>query len=242
MDFRPIAAFLRRLPGRLWKGYVAVVRESLKEAKGDRFLIVVLSSQLLIAVPLVLLMTVALVFSFPFAWPFWAATAWNHVRPYMANGWLRILATLLVFTAAVALYNVRSEPQRGRFYYACIELTAGFLLAWSALAPLGSTGQPSIGIAAALGVMASIYVIVRGLDNLALGLGGWDRHETTVDSNESLHDAIEKGIQRVLAEKACGDEDMRVREIEVGRQACTVEGDNVSAYRVTLRIACNDRP
>lgn len=242
MEFRSFAQFLRRLPGRLWKGYVSGVRESLKEVKGDRFLIVVLSSQALIAVPLVLLLMVVLIFSFPFAWPFWAATAWSHVRPFMANEWLRILATLLVFTAAVALYNVRSDPQRGRFYYACIELTAGFLLAWGALAPSGSTGQPSVGIAAALGVMASIYVIVRGLDNLALGLSGWDRRETTVDSNESLHHAIEKGIQRVLAEKACGDEEMLVREIEVGRQACTVEGDNVSAYRVTLRIACNYRP
>jgi hypothetical protein len=83
-----------------------------------------------------------------------------------------ITATFAVFSIAVLLYRLR---EKGRFFYGLLELAVsiigGFLVLQSfAMNSHGVADQPLITRMALL--FASVYVMIRALDNIGTGLKG----------------------------------------------------------------------
>jgi hypothetical protein len=95
------------------------------------------------------------------AWPFVLAGVWEHVRAAVETPARRAAVVFVLLMLAVGLHMIRA---RFRSAYGLAEVAVGLAACWVALQK-ADVGGLAIGLTLASGV----YVMVRGLDNVAQG-------------------------------------------------------------------------
>ena len=115
--------------------------------------------------------------SFLFVWPFALVRFWSYITSAAHSPWKRILITVGLTVLGVSLYLARSFA---RSLYGVAEMLAGVAFCWAGLVPPVSSGRWG----PAGSIVGGIYIIVRGMDNLLLGIEE-RKKDTETDSDKS---------------------------------------------------------
>lgn len=80
---------------------------------------------------------------------------------YVGQFWLNLIGILGIFVVGVGLYWFRENH---RMYYGALEITFALAYGWFAINKV-----TAIGYVESISIIASVYLVVRGLDNYILG-------------------------------------------------------------------------
>lgn len=114
----------------------------------------------LAALPFLLVIFIATL-SLTVVWPFAVSLLWRFIDARNDSTWFLLSGVVVVAGCGLGMYFLRERAPRA---YGIVEISGALVLAWMTL---HSTHES--GLVFALGIMASIYVIVRGIGNLVEG-------------------------------------------------------------------------
>jgi hypothetical protein len=80
---------------------------------------------------------------------------------FLSQFWLNLVGAVLIFPSGAGLYFVR---QHWHFTYGCIEIGFALAIGWYAINKV-----QHVGYGESLSIIAAVYLVVRGLDNVILG-------------------------------------------------------------------------
>jgi hypothetical protein len=133
-------------------------------------------------------------FGLTFTWPFVVAQLWHFVEMHNKSYWFLISGVALVICFGVLMYFLREYV---RFAYGLVEISGATVLAWIALAEPHNSG-----VVFATALMGSIYIFVRGIDNIRQYARDQAKWEHAFTSPVSHADALDKGIAEFLRKEA----------------------------------------
>ena len=96
-------------------------------------------------------------------WPFLFALLWSRFHSIQGHWWVRVIAVVCLAGIAYLFYTIRRDY---RAPYGLAEIVMGIVACWVVLRNMQADRMTIT-----IGLAASVYFIVRGIDNYSAGIG-----------------------------------------------------------------------
>ena len=100
---------------------------------------------------------------------FYLSAVYNLLSPFISQFWINLCGVVSVLVLGVALYWFRL---RKRIHYGIVEVTFALASAWYGINKIATTGY-----AESITVIAAVYLVVRGVDNIREGFINADKED-----------------------------------------------------------------
>lgn len=108
----------------------------------------------------------------------YVATFYVFLTSFLSQFWINLIGIFAIALVGIGLYLVR---ERWRVYYGVIEVAFALAYGWYSISKV-----TTVGYVESLSVIAAIYLVVRGIDNIMVGR----RAVTKVAETQSGDDTV----------------------------------------------------